>query len=221
MLRIFLFIILFTIVFSWEETRDAISRIFGGKPRDREFFTDRFVGTALLMFALPVSLLAYMQTAPSLKTAALILAIELSAVSLLVFGHHRLTSRFSMVEKYHGIEKFSAVMFAVAGMFLPTAWLVWGHPQSERRLIGKYSVMLSLGAAIVYLFNLLIPQESLQEDWLPAFTTLNIVLFGSIAILVATEFLKKYFRMRQFGLAPYLRVVLGMGIITILFMNLA
>ncbi|MGE5297878.1 MAG: hypothetical protein ACM3KM_01820, partial [Acidobacteriaceae bacterium] len=122
-------------------------------------------------------------------------------------------------DQYHGLEKVGLVGFAIAGLISPTIGLITSHPRSDQKLIAKYSLFLSIVIFAIFLSNRFVPQSF--QDLTKAVTVLNIILVGELSIFIATEFLKRHFRMEVFSVLTSMRIILGLLVIFVLYTGLA
>jgi|GEM_PF-3748871 hypothetical protein len=207
MLRIILFILLLTVVYSFEQFCDAVLvflfRILKKHKQTKDFYyIDQAVGSLLVFATLPIGL-AYWIATPGLLTARLVVVIiQLLAAAGLIFVLNDLTN------------PRSASLLAIAGNLVARPVKALFFPSRDQRAMARYALSLSIPLLIAVLIKLwfaddfIIFQSNLDQ--------LILVALIGVFISITIKFLEDEFRLRRLHLMAYFRIVLGIIIIYIL-----
>ncbi|MDP3741236.1 MAG: hypothetical protein Q8R08_02815 [bacterium] len=215
MARILAIILLFTIVYSWEEFKLFLRKLVFYflktppliPPLDRRG-TDQKVGTLVILATVPIGLFYYISHAENIWARLIwigagLLAIAGAAIAseILLRRAHYATTIASLV------VLFSPV---VAG-FAETAHL-------PRKVLAKFALLLSIpvfvGLLLRYTNNLS------PESLIAGFDLLTIILIGSLFLRLTIDLLEHYFQLyRLEKLFSYFRVALGVALAGILLLK--
>jgi hypothetical protein len=220
MFNFLLFVLLLTLIFSWEETVSILSRMLskGREGRSRDFSKDRFVGIALIMITLPIALMYSLKGTESFSKQLGMIALEMFLIFTIAIGSGKLMGRLRQYDKYEGIARLGVLGFTAHGTFSPAIDMVMGRPRDERVLLGRYAFYLSLAIIAGFFLSLYLPTTStFSIDLSTRLNTLNVVLLGSVMVLIVSEFLKRHFNRHSFNFLSYFRILVGIGIILIMF----
>jgi hypothetical protein len=220
-MRLLLFSVLLTIVYSWEEIKLVLLKSWRRWEGKRSFYdygdgSDKFVGLSLMYMAIPLTLIHYLgsEKEPLLKLT--ILSAELLAIALFSAGLRILSNRTRIIGKYQGMEKVGAVGFALAGMVSPTFLMFRRHAVTEHDLVGRFALFLSLPALAGLALAYVSPKDIITGDILPNINVLNAVMVGGLFINISVRFLEKHFRLNSFDIMSYGRIALGVFILAVI-----
>jgi hypothetical protein len=214
-MRFILFAILVTVVYSWDEISGLIIRIASRKKSHghRHQNADEFVATAVMFFAIPLSLIYFLASDSPLVLKLGLLAGQLLAVAVLSSAAQLFWHRAKEVQDYHGMEKVGAVAFALAGLVSPVMRTFGRAGRSNYSLIAKFAGLLALPALLGLAIAYISPKDILTGDVLPNTNALIMVAVGGLIIMVAAEVLEKHLKLRRIHAFAYVRVLLGIVIL--------
>ncbi|MBI3952705.1 MAG: hypothetical protein HY336_01990 [Candidatus Doudnabacteria bacterium] len=219
MARLILFSILFTIVYSWPETKHAIKiilyRLFAKKSPYYSRNNDD-VGLVLMFMTLPISLVLFLSTTQDLNHKLILISLQLLLTATVSFGVAEFLKRLRYLKHAQHSEKILFAAYAVLG-FLTPAFKVAVGSDKESRALAKIAFTLSIPALLAVGLKFLTDKTS-SETLIPNLDILITVMFGSAVVLVTINFLEAYLRIYRFRQsASYFRLLLGLILILILF----
>ncbi len=216
-----------TAIYSWDDVVHGLLFLISKKSRrhlKHKFFfssNDHNVTVMLMFFAIPLSLIYFLNSSGSLFFKLNLLIIELLAIAILAKGMVIFQKRIKHMNHYHGLEKIGALAFASAGFISPTFRLFYRHATNAPELVAKFALYLSLpmiAASIIAWFG---PRDVITGDLLPNMNSLLAVAVGGLIILITIKAIEQYHKLYKFDLVPYARVLLGIVLIFVLSEGLA
>ncbi len=216
MTRLYLLILLLTVVYSWDELKSALVVIFRRRNQNsnQNFENDTLVADIVLIATVPFSLAYLILSLGSLGLKLLVVTAEILILGFIFKGLeiYRLRRRFT--QSYEGTDKIIAIVFSLLGLVSPS----WKFATRTIRASGhtsQYLFALGLpllsGLALAIAVRKLGPEEFISRlDPLIAVATLGLVLNVTI------EILEKIFRSHKFQMMSLMRIVLGIVIIFVL-----
>lgn len=215
MARIVLISILLTLVYSWEELKQAVRVLFYRllrQKRPTRYYTlhlDQFVGTLVLLATIPISLAYFLASQENFLAKLGWLALSLLVISLAAAGSGIFLRRLQYLKAYEGFNKIVPLTFSVAGFVSPFFQLFNSSAILPRNVLAKFAFFLSL-PPLAGLFLKHLVNSSSPQAFLPHQDILIYILVVALFMRLVIEFLERYFRLyRLEKLFSYFRVILG------------
>ncbi len=172
--------------------------------------------SALLFFAVPLTLIYFLKGDGQLIFKLGLLAIELIVIALVGSGIAIFNQRMQDMPHYHGWEKVGVLLFASGGFISPTFRLFYRHASSAPELVSKFALYMSLPILAGWVIAQFSPRDIITGDILPNLNSLIIVAIGGLLIIITVKFLEEHLRINKFSLLPYTRLLLGIVLLFIL-----
>jgi hypothetical protein len=217
--RLLLLILLLTVVFSWEECKFLVIRMWAKLTKQKSSYqknleADSLTADLVLVAVIPLNLAYLLLNSSNLPQKLLIVLMEFIFLGLLMKGLEEYSQRRHFTRNYQGADKLVAIVYSLLGLVSPSFRFVSSTVSSTARP-GKYLLALALplaaGVALAVAVRKLGPEQFLaQTDTLIAVAVLALVLNVTI------EILEKMFRFYRYNLTVLTRVVLGILVIFLL-----
>lgn len=208
--RLILFILLLTVVFSWEEFKYVILAL-----RRKNSDTDSIVSDLVLIAAIPINLVYLLSgTESSLLEKLAVICLELLVVGLFIKGVEEYAKRRYLTNNQQGFDLVVSYGFAILGLLSPTFKFAVNATNNRSRLASLFLTLttpLVLGIGMV-LVTRHIGSSGFEEKMQP----LIIIAILGLVLNAVIELLEKMFKLYRLHLFSYFRVVLGIVIILIL-----
>ncbi|MBI4054168.1 MAG: hypothetical protein HY397_02460 [Candidatus Doudnabacteria bacterium] len=227
MLKILAYSLLLSLVFSWEECKSAVKILTRGFFRRKpvEFYTshvDRFVGTLILLAALPIMLTQLLASGDNFFRQLAVTALQLLIISILAVGLSKFIYWIKISSQYEGKEKLVPLTFSILGFFSPIFSPFAGVDGEQRKILGQLAFWLSLPALAGLALKFFSDFQPRPENYLPNIDAGIAALVGSLIIRVTVDFLENFFRLyRLEKLFSYYRVALGIALMAFIINGLA
>lgn len=226
MLKLLLVSLLLTIVYSWEEFKRAFLTVLFGllKKNPGRYYSahlDQFVGTIVMVAAVPLGLVYFLGSRQALPNKLFWLFAGLLAISLVSAGSAIFIRRLKIVGQAAGAEKIIPLVYSLLGFLSPGFQVFTGVGSHQRRALAKLAFFLSLPALAGLVIKYLIGYAAPPNQLLPNLDVGIVTLVGALIIRIVVEFLEQFFRLyRLETLFSYFRVVLGIALAAILTLGL-
>ena len=207
MLRIILFVLLLTVVYSWDELRSLAGisfRRLGRKPS-----SDQIVADIVLLATIPLTLIYLIGSGQQLWLKLSVLFIEFVVIGLVLRGIEEFSRRKRFLANYE-FDALAGNLFAVAGLVSPTIKFASNIGRSSH--LGKYLLDLALPFAIG-LALILVSVNLNPAEFADKMNLLIIIAVFGIMLNFVIDLLEKLLRHPQLRLSSFYRIVLGIVII--------
>jgi hypothetical protein len=206
MVKVVLFILLLTVVYSFEQFLDVITvflfRLLKRHKTPKDYYyIDQAVGSLLIFATFPIGLAYWLASPGILTTKLIVVVIQLIAAAGLIYSLQH-------------ISRYGAEIGSLASHLVSSPLKGLFAPNHDQRVIGRYIISLCvplLGAVFLKLSmkdNTLVLQDRIDQ-------LITVALYGMF-ISVAIKFLEEHFRLYRLHLFGYFRILLGIVIILLL-----
>lgn len=221
MLRILLTSLLLTLIYSWDECK-RMARMLALSIISRRQFSapikqqaDSIVSLFIILAALPITLTWLLLTSSNLWSAMLAGLVAMLIIALVAAASGAMIKVQKEKTAVRGsVDKILLGSFLTLDSFMPTGISLSILP---RRSLAMVAFLLSLPAAIGLFIKYLHGVSAVELVFVPYLDSLNILLVISLGAIITADILRQYFRRYRLDrLSSYLRIILGIALITLI-----
>ncbi len=219
MTRLYLLILLLTVVYSWEEMKYVWVVIFrklrNKNPNyQKNSELDALVMDIVLIATIPISLAYLILSEGSLPHKLIIVLSEILLLSLAIKGIETYKFRRRFTKDYTGSDKIVAIIFSLAGLVSPS-WKLAVKTVSSTANLSKYLFALALPLISGLVLAVTIRKFGLEEMQ-SKLDQLIIIAVLALMLNITIEILETIFKSKNLRISVLMRVALGILIIAVL-----
>lgn len=173
---------------------------------------DHYVGTALTIALMPLSINYVLLSDWELSTKMLVLFLTYAGFAVAAAGVGRIVQEMERAKKYGGLMSAIAVTQVVGGMIHPVLHQVPWRASRERVTYAKLAFLLSLPPLLGLIFTRIYDTYLYDHEFLEYINVLIIVMVGGLFINFTIRALEKYFARVNMSVMGYYRIVLGITV---------